>query len=54
MNRFAPTMIASRVISVVTVRTPGMVTDLSLCHHDAPSMDAASYSSFGTFCNAAR
>src|ERR1039458_4055003 len=47
-------MIASRATSVVTCRTPGMVTDRNLCHHDAPSTSAASYSSFGTFCKAAR
>src|SRR5450755_4468466 len=47
-------MIASRVTSVVAGRTPGTVTARNLRHHDAPSTEAASYSSFGTFCNAAR
>src|SRR3984957_18706000 len=47
-------MMASRATSVVTWRTPGTVTDRNLCHHDAPSTFAASYSSFGTLCSAAR
>ncbi len=54
VNRLAPVMIASSVTSVVAGRTPGTVTDRKLRHHAAPSTDAASYSSFGTFCSAAR
>ena len=54
VNRFAPVMMASSSTSAVAGRTPGTVTDRKLRHAPAPSTDADSYSSFGTFCSAAR
>src|SRR5665647_2713649 len=47
-------MIASIATSAVAGRTPDHVTARKDCHQLAPSVFAASYSSFGTFCSAAR
>ena len=54
VNRFAPVMVARITTRVVAGRTPGTVTFRS-CATGRPRRPAAdSYSSFGTFCSAAR
>ena len=54
MNRFAPVTVASSSTSTVAGRTPGTVTFQKLCNRPAPSVAADSYSSWPTFCRAAR
>ena len=54
VNRFAPVMIANSVTSVVAVPYARNRHRPELRHHDAPSTEADSYNSLGTFCSAAR
>ena len=54
MKKFAPMIVARITTRVVVGRTPGTVTAVKRLTVPAPSTSAASYSSSGMFCRAAR
>src|SRR5690606_12223938 len=53
-KRLNEAMIVIITINTRTERSMGMVTKRNRCHQVAPSIEAASYSSPGIFCKAAR